>query len=94
MAEQRPYRLSGTAADTRLSQIKIVVLLSLGAVFVVQLDDDLTCRTALRLLAGARPALVRFSAGRVALPSVELDGLVVTLALRPDPRATLGAVRA
>src|SRR5271154_6288988 len=35
MAEQRPYRLSGTAADTRLSQIKIVVLLSLGAAFVV-----------------------------------------------------------
>ena len=35
MAEQRPYRLSGTTADTRLSQIKIVVLLLLGAVFVM-----------------------------------------------------------
>ncbi len=35
MAEQRPYRLSGTTADTRLSQIKIVVLLLLGSVFVM-----------------------------------------------------------
>jgi hypothetical protein len=35
VAEQRPYRFSGMAADTRLSQIKIVVLVSLGSVFVV-----------------------------------------------------------
>jgi hypothetical protein len=35
MAEQRPYRLSGTATDLRFGQIKIVVLLSLGAAFVV-----------------------------------------------------------
>ena len=54
MAEQRPYRLSGTAADTRLSQIKIVVLLSLGAVFVVV--NWMTTQHAARLF-GYSPAL-------------------------------------
>ena len=62
MAEQRPYRLSGTAADTRLSQTKIVVLLSLGdGLRSGQLGDDAACRTILRLLAGARRAVVSFS---------------------------------
>ena len=95
MAEQRPYRLSGTAADTRLSQIKIVVLLSLGAVFVVV--NWMTTQHAARLF-GYSPALGQpwcdFPLSRIALPSVELDGLVVALAFRPDPRATLGSVRA
>jgi len=54
VAEQRPYRLSGTAADTRLSQIKIVVLLSLGAVFVVV--NWMTTQHAARLF-GYSPAL-------------------------------------
>ena len=54
MAEQRPYRLSGTAADTRLSQIKIVVLLSLGSVFVVV--NWMTTQHAARLF-GYSPAL-------------------------------------
>jgi len=54
MAEQRPYRLSGAAADTRLSQIKIVVLLSLGSVFVVV--NWMTTQHAARLF-GYSPAL-------------------------------------
>jgi hypothetical protein len=35
VAEQRPYRLSGTATETRLTQTKIVAVLFLGAAFVV-----------------------------------------------------------
>jgi len=35
VAEQRPYRMSGTAGDGHFSQVKIIVLLSLGAAFVV-----------------------------------------------------------
>jgi type IV secretion system protein VirD4 len=54
MAEQRPYRFSGTAVDTRLSQIKIVVLLSLGSVFVVV--NWMTTQHAARLF-GYSPAL-------------------------------------
>ncbi len=34
MAEQRPYRLAGTADGARLTQIKLAALLSLGAAFI------------------------------------------------------------
>jgi hypothetical protein len=54
MAEQRPYRLSGTASDASLRQTKIVAILALGTASVVV--NWVTTQRAARLF-GYSPAL-------------------------------------
>ena len=93
MAEQRPYRLSGTASDASLRQTKIVAMLALGVAFVVV--NWMTTQHAARLFGYSRALGEPWGAFPMvgsALPSVGLDGLVVALALGAGPRTALGSV--